>query len=119
MDVIGLLASVGALPLVEPVGRDQTPTLAEGPTERGLLRGSLGAGVDHARTYLRVVGPRGDEAPPEHLQSPLPALLEDRRDPLRGRDVVVLRKLDGRALEAELLRQPLHLRRQRVPAAHT
>src|SRR5918998_897281 len=118
MDVIGLLASVGALPLVEPVGRDQTPTLAEGPTERGLLRGSLGAGVDHARTYLRVVGPRGDEAPPEHLQSSLPALRQDRRNPLRGGDVVVWRKIDRRTVEAELFRQPLHRGRERVPAAH-
>src|SRR5215210_6916703 len=119
VDVVGLLGTVRAPPLVETVGRDQAPALAEGPPEGGLLGGRLGAGVDHARAYLRVVGPRGDEAPPEHLQAPLPALLEDRRDPLRGRDVVVLRKLDGRALEAELLCQPLRLRRQRVPAAHT
>src|SRR3712207_1696812 len=119
VDVEGLLRAVGALPFVEAVGQYQAPALAERPPERGLLGGRLGARVDHARAYLRVVGPRGDEPPPEHLKAPLPALLQDRGDGLRRRDVVVGRDLDRRSLEAELLGQPLHRGPQRVPAAHT
>ena len=118
VEVVGLFAPVLALPLVESVGRDQAPPPAEGAAEGGLLRGRLAAGVDHARPDPGVVGPRRDEPPPEHLQTPLPFLLQNRGDLLRRGDVVARRKVDRTFVQLELLGQPAGRGRKRIPAAH-
>ena len=56
--------------------------------ERGLLGDGLGPGVDHLVAYTRVVGPRGDKAPMQHLKLPLAILDENCGYPLGGGDVV-------------------------------
>jgi len=118
MEVVGLLAPVLALPLVETVGRDQAPPPAEGPAERRLLRRRLAAGVDHARPDLGVVGPGRHEPPPEHLKTPSSFIFQNRGDLLRRSNVVARGNLH-RAVQLELLGQPARRSRKRIPAAHT
>src|SRR5215213_351481 len=118
VEVVGLFAPVLALPLVESVGRDQAPPPAEGAAERGLLGSRLAAGVDHARPDLGIVGPRRDEPPPEHLEPPLPFLLQNRSNLLRRGNVVARRKVDRTSIYLELLGQSAGRGGKRIPAAH-
>ena len=106
-------------PFVEAVHRDQQPLLLEQPLVGRLLGECLGAGVDHPRGDLAVLGPARDQAPVEGLDAGHPVRSGHHAvDVLGRRDVEVLAEALDVGLGAEELRDLVRLGRGHEPSAH-
>src|ERR671933_1414021 len=88
MDVVGLLAIRGTLPLVKTIRKDQAATVLEGFTEGGLFGNSLAPSIDHSITDTRVICPCRNQTPPQHLEFPL-FIFSNYRSYLLGRSYVI------------------------------
>ena len=76
------------LPLIEPVGRDQTAATLERLSKRRLLGNRLDSGVDVAGRHLAVLRPEREQPPLEGAQDPLVVVLGDGVDRVGRRHVV-------------------------------
>ena len=95
-EVPGLPDLALALPLVEPVRRDQATPGAVGRPKRGLARGRFRSRVDHPVTDVRFAAPERNQAPTQHREPAAVLRRAHRRLVLAGRDIVARPQVQGR-----------------------